>query len=62
MGRGGTHALNPSRAREQTLTVRQKAEHFDFLHDSVGGRLVCLARRPTPITMARGRHFIYRRL
>ena len=62
MGLGGMRELKLSEGCGQTLTVRQQAEHLDFLHDSVGGRLVRLARRSTPITMARCRRFIYPRL
>jgi len=62
MGGGGMPELKPSKDYGQTLTVRQQAEHLNFLHDSVGGRLICLARRSTPIPMARSRRFIYPRL
>jgi len=58
----GTWRYAPSKGYGQTLTVRQQAEHLNCLHDSVGWRLVCLARRSTPIPMARGHRFIYPRL
>ena len=49
----------PSRGAEWTPAVPKQAEYLDFLHRSAGGRLVCMAGRSRPITMASRRRIVY---
>ena len=59
MERGGTQGQNLPGGAEWTPAVPKQAEYLDFLHRSAGGRLVCVAGRSRPITMASRRRIIY---
>ena len=50
-----------STGAEWILANPKQAEYLDFFYHSAGGRLVCMAWRPRPITMASRRRIVYPR-